>query len=461
MNFCLRLKGADNSSKVIITTTPTNAKILENIAYNENTAITYGTSYDNEKNLSTRFFENIKAYKNTSFGEQEIYGKIINKSILWRPFHIEHLHKNLNNKECFFESDYDNFTKNKNNKNLENLSKKEILQEIYGGFQEDRNHKIQDLDNQIMKRINEISFPDIEPIIDEYTIGIDPAFGGRSETGIVLVGVTKKNQYYILEDLSGNYSCSVWTRIVRFLSKKFSRCSISIETNHGGGLFKEIFAGHMYIKENRAVESKLQRSISSLIMYENSEVIHYKPFKRLEHQMLNFTPNQNDRVDALVWALKFLKNRYNPNYWIDDEFINKDKSNNLINEKNMEKTDLNNNNIEEKADRNILPIQEDLNILEVLDSSERKNQNDYENKNINYNSTMDVLENMQTPIFCKINEKQQKYNTYKFINNKAPILINEFRNQKLLEYKKITVNENFLKEENIETLLSFSKITKT
>ena len=334
VDFCLRLKGEDLSSKIIITTTPNNSKILENIAYDPKTFITYGTSYDNEKNLSSRFFKNIENYKNTDFGEQEIYGKIVNDALLWRPFHIKHLHKKSHT-NVFFQNNYDKVIRN----NKENPStKEEVLAAMYGRLQ-DKSNKISELDADIINRINEISFTDVVDLIDEYTIGVDPAFGGKSETGIILVGVTKNNQYYVLEDLSGNYSCSVWTRIVRHLSMKFSRCSISIETNHGGGIFREIFGGHMYIKENRATESKLKRSVASLLMYENSEVIHYKPFKFLEGQMLNFRPNSNDRVDALVWALKFLKNRYNPNYW-HDEFNNKEEENNLADEKNVENFNL-------------------------------------------------------------------------------------------------------------------------
>ena len=63
INFCLRGKGADNTSKIIITTTPNNKKILETIAYDPYTVITQGSSYDNKKNLSSRFFYNIVIYK--------------------------------------------------------------------------------------------------------------------------------------------------------------------------------------------------------------------------------------------------------------------------------------------------------------------------------------------------------------------------------------------------------------
>lgn len=434
ISFCLRLKGQDLSSKIIITTTPNSSKLLETIAYDSNTAISYGSSYDNAKNLSDRFFQNIENYKNTKFGEQEIYGKIINESSLWRQFHIQHLHKNSND-NVFFNNNYDNFLRN-SNKNSENLTKQEILQEIYGRFKEDKHNQISELDNHIIERINKISFPDIEHMIDEYTIGIDPAFGGRSETGIILVGVTKNNQYYVLEDLSGNYSCSVWTRIVRFLSKKFYRCSISIETNHGGGIFREIFGGHMYIKENRAFENKFKRSVSSLIMYENSEVIHYKPFKILEGQMLNFRPNQNDRVDALVWALKFLKNRYNPDYWHNSH-------NNLFNEETSEKINEKKENHFEKPSSyekilNLenLDINLDLNIYETL--NERK-KNDYKMEISNNVNSLHVMENNLSICNNEVNIKTKPSNLLKSISK-------HFKLKNIYKRKEIKYDYEYIKK---------------
>ena len=100
-----------------------------------------------------------------------------------------------------------------------------------------------------------------------------------------------------------------------------------VEINQGGHLLKDLFKGQCPVKEVRATESKFVRAIPAFIMYENREVIHYKPLEILEKQMLNFRPNQNDRVDALVWALDYLKHRYTPNYWTD--YLTKQIDNNI------------------------------------------------------------------------------------------------------------------------------------
>lgn len=77
--FCLRL----GISKMIITTTPKNIALLNYIINLTGTIISYGSSYDNQINLSDNFVKNIEEYENTSTGEQEIHGKIVNMQNIW------------------------------------------------------------------------------------------------------------------------------------------------------------------------------------------------------------------------------------------------------------------------------------------------------------------------------------------------------------------------------------------
>lgn len=79
--FCLRKKG--NLSRIIITTTPQNTESMKKLFAIPNIVITNGSSYDNKDNLSSDFIQNIQQYENTSFGNQEIHGLLIDNSNLW------------------------------------------------------------------------------------------------------------------------------------------------------------------------------------------------------------------------------------------------------------------------------------------------------------------------------------------------------------------------------------------
>ena len=164
----------------------------------------------------------------------------------------------------------------------------------------------------VLNKINNLNFDNLS--IDEYAIGVDPAFGGNSEIGIILTGITKENKYIVLDDFSGYYEPPVWHFIVVNLAMKFNG-TVVLETNHGGEVLSSLFAG-LKLQTERANDNKYNRSIPCYMMYHKREVYHYKQFHALEEQMLHFNEvRRKDRLDALVWAFKFLKSRYTPSYW--------------------------------------------------------------------------------------------------------------------------------------------------
>lgn len=74
-------------SRVIVTTTPRPTPLIKRLMYNDSTYLTQGSSYENLKNLSPIFVNQIlKAYEGTTLGAQEIYAQILEQAdgALWR-----------------------------------------------------------------------------------------------------------------------------------------------------------------------------------------------------------------------------------------------------------------------------------------------------------------------------------------------------------------------------------------
>lgn len=72
--------------RVIVTTTPRPLLFLEKLIASPHTHLTKGCSYENKKNLSPIFLNQIlKTYEGTSLGEQEIYAHLLTESTgaLW------------------------------------------------------------------------------------------------------------------------------------------------------------------------------------------------------------------------------------------------------------------------------------------------------------------------------------------------------------------------------------------
>lgn len=140
-----------------------------------------------------------------------------------------------------------------------------------------------------------------------FAIGVDPAFGGDCEVGIILTGLYENKNIIVLEDFSGFYKPETWIYIVQKLSMSFENSVISIEINHGGNLITSLFQGFKIIPQ-RAINSKYERASVCYLMYKNHQIKHLYKMEKLEQEMIYFKEKKKDRVDALVWALLYLKN---------------------------------------------------------------------------------------------------------------------------------------------------------
>lgn len=281
--LCLRL-GTD--PKMIITTTPTPSEFIKNLISSQkekNIYITNGSTFENQENLSTQYLQSIiTSFNGTKFGDQEIYGKIIEKDyILWNEHHIKKAQ----------------------------LSPK-LLAIIYDE-NADKNHN-----NDCDKIVTSL---EIEKII----ISIDPAVTERGdETGIIVCGKSKNDFFYILEDLSGHYSPNDWCKIVINAYQKwaaFAECKVVAEVNNGGDLVEKLLQNiarsqsiFMPYKSVRASKNKLSRMQPIFILYQENKVIHIQKFHRLEHQMTHMEQYHSpDRIDAMVWGITCLIDQEN------------------------------------------------------------------------------------------------------------------------------------------------------
>lgn len=243
--FSVRL----GSPKIIVTTTPRPIPIIRKLCNAKNVVVTRGSTLDNRVNLSTEFVECIlEEYGSTKFGKQEIYGEILEEqqSVLWHRGNIK-----------------------------------------YGD----------------------------SSCLEEVVISVDPAMSANQasdETGIIVAGKDFKGCFYIIKDYTGKFRANEWPQFVVSLYYKFNASKIVVEVNQGGDLISELLLQvdpEVSIESVRAVKSKFIRAQAAAVLYDRNQVLHCEKFEALENQMLNFEGKVNspDRVDALVWALTYLK----------------------------------------------------------------------------------------------------------------------------------------------------------
>ena len=221
-----------------------------------------GATFENSANLSNAFLNQItQTYKNTRLFDAEILGLLIlrNENSLWSP---------------------------------------EVL---------DRN------------KVNKRDLPDFE----QFIIGVDPALSSNvktsDQTGIIVAGMGVDGIIYILGDWSGHHQPHEWTGRVHQLYTKYSSEAptyVVIESNALGQHTKNILTrdyNTLPVKEVRSVASKSARAAPVSLLWEQDTVklVNDSGLEDLERQLLAWNPhnkksNQDDRVDAMVFAVSHL-----------------------------------------------------------------------------------------------------------------------------------------------------------
>lgn len=185
-------------------------------------------------------------------------------------------------------------------------------QELYGELLTDTPGALWSGDLIEKDRITPAIFKD-DVKLTRIVIGVDPAVtDGKDsdDTGIIVAGIAKNNQAYILEDISGKYSPSDWAKKVIEMYNKYKADRIVAEQNNGGKLVEvniRTVSQNASIKLVTASKGKITRAEPVAALYEQHKIHHVGYFKDLEYQMTHYDGNPKakspDRMDALVWAI--------------------------------------------------------------------------------------------------------------------------------------------------------------
>jgi phage terminase large subunit-like protein len=235
--------------RCIITTTPRPIKILQDLVQDSTCVVTTGSTFDNAANLAPSFLAHMKkTYSHTSLGQQELYGKILTQreGALWSRSMFRYEHVNI-----------------------------------------DR-----------LRRL---------------VIAVDPAItchAQSDETGIVVVGQTEDGTGVLINDLSGKFPPSDWSRKVVEAYWYYKADRVVAEMNRGGDMVEKMIKSvdpTVSFKGVRATRGKIIRAEPVAALYEQKKVVHLQCFERLEEQLCHYTHDTTgyspDRLDALVWGL--------------------------------------------------------------------------------------------------------------------------------------------------------------
>jgi predicted phage terminase large subunit-like protein len=146
-------------------------------------------------------------------------------------------------------------------------------------------------------------------------VGVDPAVTSgedADETGIIVAGVGRDGDGYVLEDQSCRESPQGWARRVVETYRRWEADRVIAECNNGGQLVETVLRtqdDRLPVTLVHASRGKHARAEPIAALYEQGRVHHVGCFPELEQQMVEWVPGTGespDRVDALVWALTWL-----------------------------------------------------------------------------------------------------------------------------------------------------------
>lgn len=257
--YGMREASADRP-RVCITTTPRPVEVLKDIERKESSRVVVGSSYENRSNLDPSWFEETLAdYEGTTLGRQEIHA--------------------------------------------------EIIQAYEGALVSER----------LWIRRTDRDPDDLLSSLSRVAVGVDPAgWSSREsdETGIVVAGIEGGNEphLYVLDDRSGRRTAKGWAEEAVAAYKRWRADAIVGETNYGGEMVIENIRsvdGSANVVRTDASRGKRVRAEPLGSRYEQRRVLHVREFQKLEDQLCTWDPSDRsadspDRVDALVWAFKWL-----------------------------------------------------------------------------------------------------------------------------------------------------------
>lgn len=164
---------------------------------------------------------------------------------------------------------------------------------------------------------------DRDPLPDmvRITVNVDPMGMAdddvdkkSDEVGITVTGLGTDGYGYLLEDLSGHYGPSTWSKIVGDAFKRHLADCVVAEANYGGGMVKfTIEAGNadgemIPVKLVTASRGKVLRAEPISALYKRGRIRHYGHYPECEEQACDFYPDgyhgpkSPDRWDSAVFG---------------------------------------------------------------------------------------------------------------------------------------------------------------
>jgi phage terminase large subunit-like protein len=154
------------------------------------------------------------------------------------------------------------------------------------------------------------------PSLQRVAVAIDPAVTSgedADETGIIVVGKDANGHGYVLQDLSGRYSPTEWSKIAVTAYRTHRADRIVAERNNGGDMVQatiRMVDPSVALSTVWASRGKVARAEPVSALYEQGRMHHVGSFPQIEDQMTHFTSDFDreaagyspDRLDALVWA---------------------------------------------------------------------------------------------------------------------------------------------------------------
>lgn len=261
---------------LLITGTPKPVRWLRKLSDEATTWTTTGSTFDNARNLSSAFIEDIRSrYEGTRLGRQELYAEFLDdvEGALW--------------------------------------SDQLLNQHRLAGF--DMNRPWESL-NAHLTASGLPARADRRPW--RVVVAVDPP-GETAECGIVVAagpvnGRAGVDHAVVLEDGSMAGRPEAWGKQVAAMARKWRAERVVVEANQGGDMTRATIAAvdpGLRIEKVTARASKVARAEPVSAQYERGMVHHVGFFPMLEQQMTTWVPTDAkspDRIDALVHAVSTL-----------------------------------------------------------------------------------------------------------------------------------------------------------
>lgn len=197
-----------------------------------------------------------------------------------------------------------------------NATWRDAMKQLYAGTrlgrQELSGELLEDIEGALWK-VAMIQHVHEAPDLKRIVVGVDPSGSSKgADCGIVVAGVAKDGQLYVLADYSRRGSPSEWAHAVIEAYESYEADRIVVERNFGGDMVRHTLktvAPSVPLTEVNASRGKQVRAEPVVGLYEQERVWHVGSFAQLEDQMTTWIPGEGaspDRVDALVWAITSL-----------------------------------------------------------------------------------------------------------------------------------------------------------